>query len=201
MKAGVNSMKKKNKDQREEKPFTVEQLVSAMLALGVYNGENSDIEHKVEAKRLGGMDIYQMFLANALLGHAETNAMLADSMGVSVEHMMESHRQSLVSSGCEEDSWKLLQFLRWRVLRAAGPLREMAQREEVGPLPLAGAHAAEALQLILEVCAEGQKPLTASPGGMKKNMLSAKESLTYAIDNIDIMLRLIGQAEDLFPRK
>jgi hypothetical protein len=194
-------MKKKNNDQMYEKPFTALQLASAMMALGVYNGENSDIEHKAEAKRLGGMDLYQMFLANALLGHAEANAMLADSMGVSVEHMMESHRQSLVSSGCEEDSRKLLQFLRWRVLRVAGPIREIAQRQEVGPLPLAGAHAAEALQLILDVCAEGQKTLTASPDDMKKNMLSAKESLTYAIGNIDIMLRLIGQAEDLFPRK
>lgn len=188
----------KIKENKNETPFTVEQLIAAMTALGMYTGKNSDNEHQTEAQSLGGMDVYQMFLANALLGMVETNAMLADSTGTATNKIMEAHRQALIAAGAEEDSWKLLQFLRWRVLRVNGSLREIAQNVEVGPLPLAAAHASEGLQLLLGVCAEGQNPLKVSPKDMKKDILTAKESLTYAIANIDIMLRLLSQAEDLF---
>jgi hypothetical protein len=34
-----------------------------------------------------------------------------------------------------------IRFLRWQMLRVAGPLREMAQHVETGPIPLAAAHA------------------------------------------------------------
>jgi len=46
--------------------------------------------------------------------------------------------------------------LRWQALRFAGPLREIAAREEAGPIPLAAAHAVDGLQALLEVTCAGQ---------------------------------------------
>jgi len=189
---------KRIQNRREDKPSTVKQLAAAMTALGKYTGENSDAEHAAEAKRLGGTEAYRMLLANALLGIAETDAMFADSAGVSAEQMQVAHQQALKSAGAEEDPGKLLQFLRWRTLRVEGPLREIAQNTDVGPLPLAAAHAAEGLQLLLGICAAGQNLGAASPAEMTADLKVAKESLTNAAANIDIMLKLLAQAEDLF---
>lgn len=188
---------KKTKGRDEDPPSTVKQLAAAMMALGKYSGENSDAEHAAEAKRLGGMDAYRMRLANALLGIVEIDAMFADGAGVSAEQMGAAHRQALISAGAEDDPGKLLQFLRWRTLRVGGPLREIAQNEEVGPLPLAAAHAAEGLQLILGVCAAGQNLLAADPAALTADLKAAREALTNGVANIDIMLQLLAQVEDL----
>lgn len=145
----------KHRDQSDE-PSTIEQIVAAMVALGKYSGQNTDQEHTKEAKRLGGTNAYQARLTNALLGIVEVDAMLADGSGLSEGQMQAAHRQSLQSAGVEDQPGKLLNFLRWRALRVAGPLREMAQNEEAGPLPLAAAHAIEGLQMLLGVCASGQ---------------------------------------------
>lgn len=187
---------KKNKE-RKETPFTTEQIISAMIALDGYTGKNTEIEHKAEEKRLGGKDIYRIFLSNALLGMVETNAMMADEEGVLQDSMFEVHHQSLVSAGAADDASKLIGFLRWKTLRVSGKLCEMSQNPEFGPLPLAAAHAAHGLQNLLGVCAEGQNPLQASPKDMKKGILEAKESFNLAIANIDIMLKLINQIENM----
>jgi hypothetical protein len=88
-------------------------------------------------------------------------------------------------------------FDRWRTLRVAGPLRQIAQDAETGPIPLAAVHAADGLQQLLAVTADGQNmdPDTMSLGVMKENLRSAKESLDNAVANIDIMLGLIEEAE------
>ncbi len=190
----------KIKDRKKETPSTVTQLASAMAALGMYTGENTEAEHAAEAKRLGSADYFRLFMANALLGMVETEVMLADAISVSHEQMSSAHRQARVAAGAEEDPAKLLRFLRWRTLRVEWPLREIAQNVEVGPVPLAAAHAAEGLQRLLEVCAAGQNPETASPIEMKTDLKTAREALTNAVANIDIMLQLIAKAEDLFSR-
>jgi Family of unknown function (DUF6245) len=186
------------KNQKKETPSTVTQLANAMAALGMYAGENSEAEHTAEAKRLGSADYYRMLLVNALLGMVETDAMLADSGHVSHEQMLSAHRQARVSAGAEETPGKLLGFLRWQTLRVEGPLREMAQDVETGPIPLAAAHAAEGLQLLLGVCMQGQDLENASPTALTKDLKIARESLTNAVANIDIMLQLVAQTDDLF---
>ena len=65
-------------NRRKDTPSTIAQLASAMAALGMYAGENSDAKHRAEAKRLGGAAYYRMLLVNALLGMVETEAMLAE---------------------------------------------------------------------------------------------------------------------------
>jgi len=192
---------KKIKDRKKETPSTAEQLAAAMAALGIYAGENTEAEHQAEAKRLGSEKYYLMMLANALLGSVEVEAMLADGSGVKVEQMDAAHRQALVTAGVEDNPNKLMNFLRWRMLRVGGPLRKIAQNREVGPLPLSAAHAAEALQLILGICASGQNQELADPVQMLADLRAARKSLSDSLANLDIMLKMVAQVEQLFSGK
>jgi hypothetical protein len=188
-------------EERDEAPATVMQLAAALAALGRYGGANSSAEHAAEAARVGGQAYYHAPLANALLGIVEVEAMLADGAGeLSDTQTRAAHRQALAVAGAEDDPARLLGFLRWRVLRVGGPLREMAQNTGAGPVPLAAAHAADGLQRLLAVCAAGQEPERADPGALKADLVAARQALTHAVANIDIMLRLLKQAEDLFSR-
>lgn len=182
---------------KKEDPSTPVQLAAAMQALGLYDGQNTIEEHQAEAARIGGEAYYQMLLVNALLGAVETEALHADSLGVKVGQIQAAHQQALKTAGAEETLEKLMSFLRWRTLRVAGPLSQIAQNEAVGPVPLAAAHAATALQLLLSACASGQNIAQADPFQMAADLKSARESLTHSLANLDIMLRLIEQIEDL----
>jgi hypothetical protein len=187
---------KKHKGKKED-PSTVIQLAAAMQALGLYNGQNTEEEHQAEAARMGGAAYYQMLLVNALLGAVETEALHAESSGVTFDQMRAAHQQALQTAGAEDTPGKLMGFLRWRTLRIAGPLRQIAQNEAAGPVPLAAAHAADALQLLLSACAAGQNLAQANPFQMTADLKSARESLINALANLDIMLGLIAQVENL----
>jgi len=182
----------------KETPSTIGQLAAAMRALDLYAGENTEEEHQAEAARLGGRTYYHMMLVNALLGGVETEALLADGSGVKPEQMEAAHRQALVTAGVEGSPNKLMSFLRWRTLRVGGPLRQIAQDVETGPVPLAAAHAAEALQLMLSACAAGQDLAQADPIQMTADLKAARESLSASLANLDLMLGLVEQVEKHF---
>jgi len=191
-------MKTHGNDRSEDTPATVTQLAAALAALGGYDGANSAAEHAREAARLGGERYYRLLLVNALLGHAEGEAVHADGTGVSADQLFAAHRQALSAAGAADDPAKLLGFLRWRALRIAGPLRESAQDPTTGPVVLAAAHAAEGLQQLLALCAAGQDPLSVSPEALLMDMQTARDALTAAVANLDIMRRLLQRADDLF---
>jgi hypothetical protein len=123
----------------------------------------------------------------------ETEALLSESAGVSANDLLAAHWQALTSAGVKDGPDKLLRFLRWRVLRVEGPLRTIAQNPEVGPLPLAAAHAANGLQLLLEVCAAGQNPLNTPSDRVTADLKAARTAFITAVENMDIMLKLIAQ--------
>jgi len=191
-------MTKRINQQPDDTSATITQLAAAMAALGHYNGTNSDAEHAQEAARLGSEPYYRLLLVNALLGGVEVEAMIADSASVSEAHLRAAHQQALSAAGAADDPAKLLGFLRWRTLRIAGPLRDIAQDEATGPVPLAAAHAAEGLQRLLAVSAAGQEPASAAPQTLTTDLQTARDALTAAVTNIDIMLRLLQHAEDTF---
>ena len=66
---------------------------------------------------------------------------------------------------------------------------------------LAAAHAGEGLQTLLGVCQAGQYLDRASPDVMTADLKAARKVLASAVTNIDIMLRLVRQAESHLPRK
>ncbi len=184
----------------DDTPATVTQLAAALAALGHYEGTNSDTEHAREAARLGGETSYRLLLVNALLGHAEGEAVHADGTGLPADQVRAAHRQALAAVGALDDPATLLGFLRWRTLRIAGPLRDSAQDPTTGPVVLAAAHAAEGLQQLLALCAAGQEPLSVSPETLLRDLQTARDALTAAVANLDIMRRLLQQADDLFSR-
>ena len=59
---------------RPHEPATIQQLVDAMVALGLWEGQNTAAEHRKEAARLGGRDAYRLSLCNALLGAVQAQA-------------------------------------------------------------------------------------------------------------------------------
>ena len=157
----------------------------------------ADPHEAAEADRLGGPASYRMRLANALLGAVQTETILTETAEVTDEQRVAAHGQQLTTAGVEDDPAKLMEFLRWQVLRAAGPLREIAHRPETGPIPLAAAHAAEALQQLLGVIATGQGPTTADAEALPRDLRSARESLVNAVENVDILLRMLDFAAGL----
>ncbi len=193
-------MTKRINQRPDDTPATVTQLAAALAALGHYEGTNSDTEHAREAARLGGETSYRLLLVNALLGHAEGEALHADGTGLPADQVRAAHRQALAAVGALDDPATLLGFLRWRTLRIAGPLRDSAQDPTTGPVVLAAAHAAEGLQQLLALCAAGQEPLSVSPETLLRDLQTARDALTAAVANLDIMRRLLQQADDLFSR-
>jgi hypothetical protein len=191
-------MTKHSTHEADDPPATLTQLAAALAALSHYEGTNSDAEHAQEAARVGGGDFYRLLLVNALLGHVEGVAVHADGMGVSADQMRAAHRQALEVLGVSGDPARLLGFLRWRALRVGDPLRESAQDPTTGPLVLAAAHAAEGLQQLLGLCAAGQELQDVSPQILYRDLQATRDSLTAAVDNLDIMRRMLQEAVDLF---
>lgn len=135
----------------------VERIAAALAALGAYSGDNTAAEHAAEAARLGGADAYRVRLVNALLGVVQAQAVLADAVPLDEQARTAAWEEHLRSAGAgPEDMAARLELIRWQVLRSAAPLRQMAQNREVGPIPLAAADAAEALQVLLGVIATSQ---------------------------------------------
>jgi hypothetical protein len=93
-----------------------------------------------------------------------------------------------------------MEFLRWQLLRVAGPLRDIARNESAGPIPLAAAHAADGLQQLLHVIAEGQTPALERARELPRELGAARDCLVNAIDNIDILDQLITTALDAHSR-
>lgn len=187
----------KKRKNRKETPSTTIQIANAMQALGLYSGQNTEAEHQAEAARLGSDSYYYMLLVNALLGAVEAEALHADSSGVTFDQLGAAHDQALQTAGAKDTPQKLLSFLRWRTLRVSGPLRQIAQNKEAGPIPLAAAHAAEALQQMLSVTASGQNLAQFDPKQMTDDLKAARESLVNSLANLDMMLNLINQIENL----
>ena len=170
-------------------------LAAAMAALGLYHGANTPAEHAAEASRLGGDDAYRARLANALLGAAQTEALLNEAIPITLEARAAVYEQQLITAGVADSPTKRLHFLRWQTLRVAGPLREIAQNVEAGPIPFAAAYAAEGLQQLLSVIADSQNvtpdDVDRLAGPVTGELRAARESLANAISNIDILLKLL----------
>lgn len=181
---------------RGEAPATVEQVAAAMAALGLYSGENTPEEHEAEAARLGGADAYRVRMVNALLGAVQAQAVLADAVPLDEQARDAAWEEHLRSAGAGPDEVAArMELIRWQVLRSATPLRQMAQNRQVGPIPLAAAHAAEALQVLLGVIAASQDAVAAGDvttlAAQTSQLRTAREALSNALANTDLLLDML----------
>jgi ribosomal protein L12E/L44/L45/RPP1/RPP2 len=180
---------------------SVRELAAAMTALGLYTGENTEAEHAAEMARLGiDGESYRLRLVYALLGGVQTEAIQATGE-VGTAALPEAASQQRITAGVEDHAEKLMEFVRFQVLTAATPLREAATRAESGPLVLAAAHAAEALQRLVGVCAAGHtlNPVDdRDPAGtaemLSDELTGATEGLQAALSNVGIFRGLLEAA-------
>lgn len=136
-------------------------------------------------------------MVNALLGVVQAEAAMADGVKLDDDARHAAWEDQLKSAGAglDDPPGRRLEFIRWQVLRVGTPLRLMAQNREVGPIPLAAAHAATGLHLLLGVIAASQdavatgdvETLAAQAGQLQ----AAREALQNAIDNSDVLLNML----------
>jgi len=185
------------KTQRQEHtPASVKQVAAAMAALGAYTGNNTSAEHAAEAARLGGADAYRVRLVNTLLGVVQAQAVLADAVPLDEQARDAAWEEHLRSAGAGPDEVAArLELIRWQVRRSATPLRQMAQNRQVGPIPLAAAHAAQALQVLLGVIAASQDAVATGDvttlAAQTSQLRTAREALSNALVNTDLLLNML----------
>jgi Family of unknown function (DUF6245) len=186
-----------------EEMATTGQLVAALQALGLYSGTGTARELAAEAGRVGD-DAHRMGLANALLGAAQAEAVLAEGLaGGDGDLLRAAHEEQLRTGGVMEpgsddpDPVKLAAFLRWQTARVSGPLRVIAQDASTGPIPVAAAQAAEGLVRLLGVIAAGQVPDTGVLAEQIAELEATRECFTYAIANIDTLTGMLASVNKL----
>jgi hypothetical protein len=181
---------------RDEAPATVGQVAAALAALGLYSGENTPREHAGEAARLGGADAYRVRMVNALLGVVQAEAVMADAVPLADDARHVAWEEQLTAAGAGlDDPVRRVEFIRWQVLRAGTPLRLMAQNQGAGPIPLAAAHAAAGLHMLLGVIAAAQDAVATGDvdtlAAQAGQLRAAREALTSAVGNTDLLLNML----------
>ncbi|MEV4252267.1 DUF6245 family protein [Spirillospora sp. NPDC049652] len=181
-------------------------------------------EHTAETERLakafGHADAYRVLLANALLGAAQMNARAAEQLAgangrlsIAARREQERTRGVLAPATGESDSGKVMEFARWQVLRAALPVREVASHRENGPVSVAAAHAADALQGMLGAFSVGRRVTGHLAGGdaaactqellaevydQRDRLRLARARLDDAAANLDILLDMLDNVTGAF---
>ncbi|ASU78982.1 hypothetical protein CDG81_12575 [Actinopolyspora erythraea] len=178
-----------------DQPAAVDRLATALQALGHYRGTNTSDEHAAAAERLGGEAVYRAYLANALLGAAQLEALLNESVEFDAEQRTAIYLQQQQTAGVTGDQTSMLEFLRWQLLRIASPLRENARTEQSGPVPVAAAQTAEGLDRLLAVSAASHT-LTdqADIDSVAEQLDTAHQALSSAVENIDRLRALTERA-------
>jgi hypothetical protein len=97
---------------------------------------NPGWDHPARARRRsqatgGGENAYPVRLANALLGAAQTEAILAESVPISFEARAVAYEHQFTTAGAADNPTKRLEFLRWQTLHVGGPLREIARMSKL----------------------------------------------------------------------
>jgi hypothetical protein len=118
---------------------SVEQLAGAMVALGVYRGDNTPAEHAEAAEAAGGPVAYRMLMVNALLGLMQCEAWWADSDAITLPEALREQvwEEQLDAAGAgTSDPLGRIEFALWQVLRAARPIVQIAEVWQ-GPLQAA----------------------------------------------------------------
>jgi hypothetical protein len=115
--------------------------------------------------------------------------------------------QELHSAVREEDHRALLGLLRWQTLRVAYRLRELAGRDQSGPIVLAAAHTAGALQGLLGLLEQGPLLRDALAGeaelddeqvlALPAELGTAREALASADANLAILAGMLAGAQDV----
>ncbi|MET7297999.1 DUF6245 family protein [Embleya sp. NPDC005575] len=100
----------------------------------------------------------------------------------------------------EDDLARMITFVQWQVLRAAMPVRRTAQHPETGPIPIAAAHAFDAVQVLLGVVVAASRDAAVSGDtdtlvAQADRLRDARASLENTIGNTDALLNMLDSVD------
>jgi hypothetical protein len=175
----------------------VDRLLAALNALGKEQACSAAAKREA-ADDLDTPAACRAWLASALLGAAQAEAMAADSVPLSRDARYAIWQRQLAAVGAD-DTTARSELMRWQVQRACAPLPALASEHRTDPIPLAAGQAAEGLQLLLTVMvaaqgavAAGDVPRLAEQAG---KLREARKALQAAVDNTDLLLDLLGSVD------
>jgi hypothetical protein len=184
----------------EDVRASVLRLAAALTALEVDGVACGEDEHLAAVDSLGGPDAYRALLASALLGAAQSEAMVADRLPLSRDSRYAVWQRQLDVAGAGiDDPGRRAELIQWQVRRASAQLPAIAQESRVDPIPLAAAQAAEALQTLLAVAAATRGAV--EDGDVRRlaaqatRLREARKALKAAMDNTDVLLGLLGSVD------
>ena len=179
---------------------SVLRLVSALSALGVDGIARTEDDHLDAMDELGGPDAYRAWLASALLGAAQSEAMTADRLPLSRDSRYAVWQRQLEAADAGTDNpARRGELIQWQVRRASAQLPAIAQESRADPIPLATAQAAEALQVLLAVSAATRGAVES--GDVRRlatqatRLREARKALQAAVANTDVLLELLGSVD------
>ncbi len=191
----------------EHEPASAAQLAGAIAALGLWSGDPSDCDHDAEARRLGGPLAYRAHLANWLLGAVQSALIDLEGERLERDDWLAALAQEVAVAVRDGDDRALFGLLRWQTLRLGWRLRELAARERSGPIVLAAAHTAEALQRQLGLLELGPLLRDTLAGeadveeeqllGLPGELGLACEALAAAGANLALIAGLLDDAQQL----
>jgi hypothetical protein len=162
-------------------------LAAALAALGVDGGDPPDASATPEERRA--------WLAGALLGVAQSEAMRADAERLTRDARYESYDRQL-DAAAGDDVVARLELIRWQVRRASGPLPVLARTAGADPIPLAAGQAAEGLQNLLAVAAATHGAVAAGDvdalAAQAAKLRAARTALRASADNTDVLLEMLA---------
>ncbi|MEV6844831.1 DUF6245 family protein [Actinoplanes sp. NPDC051411] len=173
----------------ESDDVAVDRLVAALGALGedaARRGNGID--------ELGGPAAHRAWLASALLGAVQAEAMAADRAPLNRDARYAIWQRQLDAAGVAQ-----VELIRWQVRRACAPLPAMAAEQATDPIPLAAGQAAEGLQALLSVMVATQGAIAAGDvprlAGQAAKLREARKVLRAAVDNTELLLELLGSVD------
>ena len=188
-------------------PASAVQLAGAIAALGLWSGDPSACDHDTEARRLGGMLAYRAHLANWLLGAVQSALIDLEGERLDRDDWLAALAQEIAVAVREGDDRALFGLLRWQTLRVGWRLRELVARERSGPIVLAAARTAEALQRQLGLLELGPLLRDTLAGeadvsdeqllGLPGELDLASEALGAAAANLALIAGLLDDAQQL----
>jgi hypothetical protein len=175
---------------------TTDRLAAALNALGVAAGAHGAADRSSEIALRGGPDAYRAWLASALLGAAQAEAMVADAAPLTRSARQALWEQQLSAAGASEDAAGRIALIVWQMRRASAPLPAIAHDSGIDPIPLAAAQAAEGLQGLLAVAAASRGAVAAGDvetlAAQVPKLREARKVLQAAIGNTDALLEMLG---------
>ncbi|GAA0564613.1 hypothetical protein GCM10010172_55030 [Paractinoplanes ferrugineus] len=143
----------------------------------------------------GSVTEQRAWMASVLLGAAQAEAIEADRVRLSREARFALWQRQLAAA----EPVSRAELVLWQVRRACVPLPALARENRTDPIPLAAAHAGEALQTLVEVGVATRGAVAAGDVGtlaaQAERLREARKQLRAALDNTDLMLDLLGSVD------